>query len=536
MRLQFCLLALLVASSIQAQSYSFNKKVTATPRSLTGRFGFRVAVDSNFAAISQITDLHRSSDTSLRVPAGSISMYEWNKLESEWRFTQKLEADSVVDLNFFGWSIDIYDNIMLVGTVGERLNPYQANEKRSVGAVYVFRREDNGEWVQLQKLWHYERDEAQNFGDIVKLNGRDALIYSERYRGTTAWEDKVDHYRLNENDTLVHVGTLKTPDNVSNNYFIGNIELSHNQAFVSGLYQRDTNSRSVVDVYRLNEELEFDHKQTIESPSDTPNYVNDNMNMVLNDQFGYEIEANDENLIISAPRHREGQERTGAVYYYRLNSSESWWLAQTIYPEIPEYSAEFGNQITMHDNKLLVSAPFQILAANDSIADSLDDAGRIFYYQLDRYKQWTLQQNFVHVRPQEAERFGTDMDVFGEHLVIGAPFDFEDENEENTLSLSGSAYFYRDPIEECPQDLEIFAYPNPNYGDFTVCTSDSIGIMDLHLYNTLGQEVPLYYEYRNKCVLAVIDSYHYASGIYILKAFTGYQYGSVKIKIQRREE
>ena len=194
-------------------------------------------------------------------------------------------------------------------------------------------------------------------------------------------------------------------------------------------------------------------------------------------------------------------------------------------------NAFFGFKILAKDDELMVGEPRRLLFTENG--DSIIDAGRVYYYKLNRYKEWIRAQSFEYHEPFERNWFGQVMDFHGEHLIMGSFLDYRNQMKQDSVTDAGAAYFYRNPAEICPQEVELLAYPNPNNGVFKICTSDSSGIIDLDMYNALGQPVKLAYERINDCIVEVRLKGVYSSGTYFLHHINQESRSVAKIQIQK---
>lgn len=533
MRVILLCLIFLINASLVAQEWSFNAKKLAPIVQSGGQFGSSVAINRSIALVTQSLDSYRGLDTIRKFfHHGSVSIFELEG-DSSWIFRQEIEADSTHDLHFFGNTLEIVDDIIIVGVRNHRINYLALNEIRDAGAVFVFNRSNSGEWTQSQMLLHYNYGPARQFGRHIASHGRNVLISShDNFR--TGEQDVIDLYELNEDDTLVHIQTIELEIDSTDRFQIFDIDLTANRAFVSGQFDLGLDRPAVVDIYKLNEDSLFEFESRIESPSERRVYLDSINNLEATDFFGYDIEATEDYLIISAPFEARTGVRKGKVYYYRKGSKDNWWLAQSIEADEPQTNAFFGLKIVAKDDELMVGEPRRLLLTENG--DSIIGGGRVYYYKLNRYKEWMNEQSFEYRDPFERNWFGQVMDFHGEHLVLGSFLDYRDVMEKDSITDAGAAYFYRNPVEVCPQDVELLVYPNPNNGVFEICTSDSSGIIDLEMYNALGQPVKLAYQRINGCIVEVRLKGIYSSGTYFLHHINREGRRVAKIQIQKHRK
>lgn len=136
-------------------------KLTAADGDSRHGFGESVAVSGDTAVVGARFDDDNGFD------AGAA--YVFVRDEAEWRLEAKLVADDGGAADFFGSSVDVDGDTVLVGAVGDDDNGLQS------GSAYVFTREA-GVWMQAAKLTPSDGELQDNFGGSVALSGDSALV------------------------------------------------------------------------------------------------------------------------------------------------------------------------------------------------------------------------------------------------------------------------------------------------------------------------------------------------------------------------
>lgn len=120
-----------------------------------GVFGSVVAIDGDWAVVGA-PDHFRNSG-----PARTGAVYVFQRNGTSWAMQAKIYASDAQSVNYFGSSVDILGNRIVVGSAG--INSLG-------GAVYLFRR-DGATWVQEQKIIPGDRLPGDGFGWSVSLSG-----------------------------------------------------------------------------------------------------------------------------------------------------------------------------------------------------------------------------------------------------------------------------------------------------------------------------------------------------------------------------
>ena len=124
-------------------------------------FGSSVSIDGNTLAIGSA--LHDGNGTD----AGAVYMYE--RIAGTWTFTQKIVATNGVTLDYFGASVSVSGDNLLLGAWGDDGAGF------NVGRVYKYQRL-GAEWFETSQLVSGGSTFNENFGSSVSLDGDSAVI------------------------------------------------------------------------------------------------------------------------------------------------------------------------------------------------------------------------------------------------------------------------------------------------------------------------------------------------------------------------
>jgi hypothetical protein len=134
-------------------------------------FGYDVAIDSGTCVGGA------KSESPTGIPAAG-SCYVLEESGGVWSQTAKIWANDAQPNQFFGWSVDISGDWILVGArEDDQLGAYS-------GAAYVFERVGTG-WVQRAKLAGSDTTASDFFGQAVALHGDFAIVGSRSSIGGT---------------------------------------------------------------------------------------------------------------------------------------------------------------------------------------------------------------------------------------------------------------------------------------------------------------------------------------------------------------
>lgn len=151
-------------------------KLTASDAKEDHLFGSSVAISGNTLLVGA-----PSADSVTYPGVGAAYVFQEDDL-GVWHETAKLTADDVAAGEFdqFGYSVALDGDTAIVGAVFDRDGGFGA------GSAYVFKRAENSQWVQVDKLLADDRAALDNLGEAVALEGNLALIGALGSGGTGA--------------------------------------------------------------------------------------------------------------------------------------------------------------------------------------------------------------------------------------------------------------------------------------------------------------------------------------------------------------
>jgi len=148
----------------------------------------------------------------------------------------------------------------------------------------------------------------------------------------------------------------------------------------------------------------------------------------------------------------------GIVYVYQRQSSGEWLQTQTLIPEAIEDTHNFGCSIAAHNTQIVVGA-----------YGNSKESGKAFIFQLED-NQWLQRQCLEPETPDIRGRFGKDVDIYNDFIIVGAY---------NAFSYKGAVYFFQ-KREGIWKQTQLIESPSPDYytlfGD-TVAMSDHYAVV-----------------------------------------------------------
>jgi len=178
------------------------------------------------------------------------------------------------------------------------------------------------------------------------------------------------------------------------------------------------------------------------------------------DEFGHDVAIWGETLAVSAifedsaatgingNQLDDTAESSGAVYIFTRNASGTWSQQAYIKASNAQAGDLFGFSLALERNTLIVGAPFEDSAGSDLNDNNATDAGAVYVFTRSSTGTWTQKAYIKASNPDSGDRFGSDVTLEDDTLVVGAFLEDSqssgingDEND-NSFTDSGAAYVF----------------------------------------------------------------------------------------------
>lgn len=135
-------------------------------------FGVSVAIDGDISVVGEPDYVEFGSTT------GAVYIFERDEVDIEnWEKVARLLPSDGEDGDEFGASVDVYDDVILVGA------PRRDASNTDVGAAYIFQRDQGGadNWGEVAKVVPSDYSHGDAFGRAVALKQDRAAIGAPHY-------------------------------------------------------------------------------------------------------------------------------------------------------------------------------------------------------------------------------------------------------------------------------------------------------------------------------------------------------------------
>ena len=407
-------------------------------------FGVDIAIEGNRALIG-------ASYGSKGMPGYAYVLEK--QASGEWVEVARLsDGDDDSEAGSFGISVALQGNTAYVGD-------HREGSGDQSGAIYVFERQADGAWVEVQKIVHLEQSAGGGFfGAPIAVDGNTMLVGS----GNLGGNGFVHEYERGQDGLWHRVRDITTQLNHYDE-FGGGLILQGDRAIVAAPGDRDRHPGTV---HVFDREADGSWRESwVFYGFDAKSFG-----------FGSGISLDGNRLAIGADW------RGGSVLLFEEQPDSTWTQTDRIFSDDPE-RVFFGSEVILDGSRLLVT---------DDGTD-IGEAGSVgTLYVLDQIDgAWTETQKIHPSQPEELMVFGLELASSGGQVLVGAP-QLSDEQ-------AGSVYFYEyeqatTTSAEDTAPLDAFAlggaYPNPARGRARVpYTLGRAAQVEIAAYDVLGRRV-----------------------------------------------
>ncbi len=373
--------------------------------------GFNVAADGNRAVIG--------APVSNGVAHGMAYIYERDSNGNWTQVTSLTAADGAVD-DLFGVRVALSGDRVVVAAAFSNIDGVTR-----AGAAYLFERDGSGDWTQIAKLVATDGAAYDYFGWDVFITGdriavgafasspgnvsQAGAVYLFERDGTGNWNQTT---KLVASDVTAF-DNFGTSVAIFDDYIVigamGHDAHGKSNAGAAYLYKRDSASGN------------WDYATKLQADDGA-----------ADDYFGDSVAIFDNYIVIGAWQHdAHGKSGAGAAYIFKRDyDNDNWNQVDKLQAVNGSIDDHFGCSVAIAGNRIIIGA--YGYNSNDNI-----DAGTAYVFKRDTSGYWIQTQQLKATDSRENGRFGMDVAISGDQVIIGAKKGFIN-NEVN----SGVAYFY----------------------------------------------------------------------------------------------
>lgn len=173
---------------------------------------------------------------------GAGTAYIYVRIGTSWAFQARLNASDRAQYDFFGYSVAIDGNYVIVGAFLEDPTiPYPfGSAQTNAGSAYVFERSGTG-WTQISKLTAPDGTTSDEFGNSVAISGNHIVVGVARKYGSGYYSGAAYvFYMFPGTNNWQYVQKLVASDETASDFFGKSVAIEGNRIIV-GAWREDPN-------------------------------------------------------------------------------------------------------------------------------------------------------------------------------------------------------------------------------------------------------------------------------------------------------
>ncbi|MEG4584578.1 LamG domain-containing protein [Microcoleus sp. MOSTC5] len=266
-------------------------KLQSSDKEIEGNFGNSVTISGDTA----IVGAYRKSSTDWQ-REGSVYIFQRNAQDG-WDEVAKLQASDKVRGGHFGYSVAISGDTAIVGAIATEY---------LTGSAYIFQRNAQGRWHEVEKLQASDKEIEDNFGNSVAISGDTAIVgaYLEDTGANAAGSAYI--FQRNAQGRWQQVAKLQASDKEPADFFGYSVAISGDTAIV-GAYNEDTggNNAGSAYIFQRNAQGRWQQVEKLQASDKEPN-----------DFFGNSVAISGDTAIVGAYNEDTGGNDAGSAYVF----------------------------------------------------------------------------------------------------------------------------------------------------------------------------------------------------------------------------
>jgi len=486
MKLIFSVFLLLIhINFVSAQVFGETQKIIASDREELGRFGHAIAISNNFAVVGSygMGDFNNGQ------------AYIFEKQGANWVQTQILQNSDNENYDRFGYAVAIDGDYIVVGAYGEDDDLNGNNNLSRAGSAYIYKN-NGGTWTEVQKIIANDRTDHDEFGWSVDIDNNTIIVGShlededenglntiyhagsayifDLNIGTGVWSQTQKIVAGSRAADLTFPTGGGGGEDVSD-LFGHSVAISDDYLVVGSLNHDwdETNTNST-----LNGGAIYIFENSLGTWTEVQKIVNSDVQ--ISDRFGASLTI-DSNFIAVGSYSQDYSltgtnymPNAGAVYVISRNLGGVWSQQQKIVANVRNPGDRFGWSVAIDSAYLIIGAKEDNDDKNES--NPLNDAGAAYVFLKD-----VTTQNFAqHQKIDASDRvhddwFGSAVAITNTTFMIGAFQQDWTDLQMDSLENAGAVYIFE--TINCPT---VFHTQNN-----TICNGENLTV-GVNTYNTTG--------------------------------------------------
>ncbi|MCH2161081.1 MAG: hypothetical protein MK085_04325 [Phycisphaerales bacterium] len=334
-------------------NWSEAEKLLASDGDENESFGYSVSISGETAVVGAYGD----GDNGLF--SGSAYVFE-RDAGGNWLETQKLTASDGEEADYFGISVAISGNYIVVGA------SMDDGDEIDSGSAYVFERDADDKWLEAQKLTASDDQGDAWFAERVSISGNHVLIGSPFSDGNSAFSGGAYVFERDDDGNWSEAQKLVASNGSSLDYFGLGVSISSDRAVV-GATDESSNAELAGRAYVFERDGDGNWPEVAQlAPSD---FEEDQI-------FGYTVSISGDWAVIGAPGEGIANQEPGSAYLFECDADGNWSEIRKLVPASGTADEnDFGFAVSISGDSVLIADPMD--------ADGGENSGSVYTYDFD---------------------------------------------------------------------------------------------------------------------------------------------------------
>ena len=374
-------------------------KKMAFDRGLNDFFGEAVAILGNTMFVGAKGDNNYT---------GSTYIYE-HDASGEWLLVKKITASDGAGFDWFGTSVAISDNTLVIGT------------HSGLGSAYIFERNNGGinNWGEVKKIIPSDIPAGHGFGNSVAISG-DTIVVGALWDDSNGNNSGLAYIFERNQDGVNNWGEVKkiiASDTAANELFGHSVAISGNTIIVGATATFNFASGSTY-IFERNQ-------GGINNWGEVKKIIPSDGEAV--DDFGYSVGILGDIAVVGSRWGDDNGNNSGSAYIFERNQDgiNNWGEVKKILASDGTANDDFGSSVAISGNVVVIGAP------NDN-----DSSGSAYVFEQNNggSNNWGQVKKLLAFDGEYGDWFGKSIAISEDIVVVGTPVD---DNQR------GSVYVYQ---------------------------------------------------------------------------------------------
>ncbi len=415
----------------QTKNFIETAKKTASDAEAYDYLGYSVAVAGDVAVVGAYQENAGGSK------AGAAYIFERNAGGiNVWGEVKKLIASDAESDDWFGKSVAVWGDVVVVGAEGEDSGGSNS------GAAYIFERNAGGinAWGEVKKLTASNTQATNNFGVSAAVWG-DVVVIGANWEGSGGFKAGAAYiFERNEEgiNAWGEVKKLTSSDAEEYDYFGRSVAVAGDVIVVGADFENSAgNDSGSAYIFERN-------KNGINAWGETKKLISSDAQP--NDYFGYSVAVAGDVVIAGAICEDSGGTNAGAAYIFERNTNgiHAWGEVKKLTFSDAQPNDYFGWSVAVAGDVAVVGA--------GSV-----NVGAVYVFErnADGINAWGEIKKLTSENTQSDDFFGKSVAMGGDVIIIGALGD-NDSNMD-----AGAVYVFEEFISLAPQiSTNVLIFPS----------------------------------------------------------------------------